>query len=220
MLDIYGEVWRTGGTKTQTGDQLDDYLEIRAAKVETGNNADSTTISLVLPEGRFRRRIQGRLTTYCAQPEFRDDKVDLAQKEKYDAISRRNDDVSEIAGRESGKLAYGANNPYAREPEYSTVAAVTRQDLLDWHQTYVHPNNIILGIVGDFDSAAMEAKLRQVFGDWPKGPARKRGENRVPACKAWLLLGSKRGREPEFYSHGRTGYPARQPGLLCHSGFQ
>src|ERR1700758_1047674 len=31
MLEMYGEVWRTGGTKSQTGDQLDDYLEIRAA---------------------------------------------------------------------------------------------------------------------------------------------------------------------------------------------
>ena len=36
LTDIYGEVWRTGGTKSQTGDQLDDYLEQRAAKVETG----------------------------------------------------------------------------------------------------------------------------------------------------------------------------------------
>ena len=30
------------------------------------------------------------------------------------------------------------------------VAAITRQDLVDWHGKYVHPNNIILGIVGDF----------------------------------------------------------------------
>src|SRR5450755_1594442 len=36
LMDIYGEVWRTGGTKSQTGDQMDDFLEIRAAKVETG----------------------------------------------------------------------------------------------------------------------------------------------------------------------------------------
>src|SRR5512135_2805632 len=42
LVSLYGEVWRTGGTKSQTGDQLDDYLEIRAAKVETGGNADST----------------------------------------------------------------------------------------------------------------------------------------------------------------------------------
>jgi len=32
LTDVYGEVWRTGGTKTQTGDQLDDYLEQRAPR--------------------------------------------------------------------------------------------------------------------------------------------------------------------------------------------
>src|SRR5262244_1577830 len=46
LVSLYGEVWRTGGTKTETGDQLDDYLEIRAAKVETNGIADSTAISL------------------------------------------------------------------------------------------------------------------------------------------------------------------------------
>src|SRR6185312_11926438 len=50
-------------------------------------------------------------------------------------------------------------------------AAVTRQDLIDWHKAHVHPNNIILGIVGDFDSAALEAKLRAIYGSWAKGPA-------------------------------------------------
>jgi len=44
LIDIYGEAWRTGGTKTQTGDQLDDYLEQRAARVETGGGIDSTTV--------------------------------------------------------------------------------------------------------------------------------------------------------------------------------
>src|SRR5580704_227022 len=53
LLDMYGEVWRTGGTKSQTGDQLDDYLEVRAAKVETGSNADSTSISWSCLKGDF-----------------------------------------------------------------------------------------------------------------------------------------------------------------------
>src|SRR5262249_4786784 len=44
LMDIYGEVWRTGGTKSQTGDQLDDYLEQRAARVETGGGIDATTV--------------------------------------------------------------------------------------------------------------------------------------------------------------------------------
>src|SRR5947208_14267617 len=44
LVEIYSEVWRTGGTKTQTGDQLDDYLEIRASKVDSGSKVVSTSL--------------------------------------------------------------------------------------------------------------------------------------------------------------------------------
>jgi zinc protease len=189
LLDMYGEVWRTGGTKTQTGDQLDDFLEIRAAKVETGGGPDSTTISWSCLKGDLNDVFKA-FTDVLQNPEFRADKLDIAQKEAFDAISRRNDDISEIAHRESVKLAYGPDNPYARQPEYATVAAVTRQDLIDWHGKYVHPNNIILGISGDFDSAAMEAKLRAAFEAWPKGPAapRKNDVKYSPAPPANYLV--------------------------------
>ncbi|MFZ0815462.1 MAG: pitrilysin family protein [Candidatus Sulfotelmatobacter sp.] len=169
LVDLFGEVWRTGGTKTQTGDQLDDFLEVRAAKVETGGGPDSTSIGLSCLKGDF-DDVFKVFADLLQNPEFRADKLDLAQKQVNDAISRRNDEVGEIASREAIKLAYGAENPYAREPEYATIASITRQDLIDWHHTYVHPNNIILGISGDFDSAAMEAKLRAAFESWPKGP--------------------------------------------------
>src|ERR1700685_4276581 len=116
MLDIYGEVWRTGGTKTQTGDQLDDYLEIRAAKVETGDNADSTTISWSCLKGDFDDVFKA-FNDLLREPEFRADKIDLAQHEMFDSISRRNDDVSGIASREAKKLAYGSDNNYVRETQ-------------------------------------------------------------------------------------------------------
>ena len=168
LVDIFGEVWRTGGTKAQTGDQLDDFLEVRAAKVETGGGADSTTVSLSCLKGDF-DDVFKVFSDLLQNPEFRADKLDLAEKEAEDGISRRNDEVGEIVARESAKLAYGSDNPYAREPEYATIAAITRQDLLDWHHTYVHPNNIILGFSGDFDAVAMEAKLRAAFEAWSKG---------------------------------------------------
>src|SRR5260370_17078 len=148
LVSLYGEVWRTGGTKAQTGDQLDDYLEIRAAKVETGGNADSTVISLSCLKEDFDDVFKA-FTNLLREPEFREEKLDLAKHEAFDGISRRNDEIGGIAGRESTKLAYGAPNPYARVPEYATIGAVTRQDLVGWHQTYVHPNNIIFGFVGD-----------------------------------------------------------------------
>src|SRR6204780_4388983 len=175
LMDLYGEVWRTGGTTSQTGDQLDDFLEVRAAKVETGSSSDSTTISFSCLKADL-DDVFKVFSDVLQHPEFRADKLDIAQKEEGDGISRRNDQVSEIASRETVKLAYGSDNPYARVPEYATIATITRQDLIDWHGKYVHPNNIILGISGDFDSKAMEARLRAAFDSWPKGPALPKNE--------------------------------------------
>lgn len=170
LAELYGEVWRTGGTKSKTGDQLDDFLESRAARVDSGATQDSTFISWSSLKDDF-DQVLPVIVDVLENPEFRQDKIDLAKRQVASLISRRNDDMEEIARRESSKLAYGADNPYARTPEYYTVAAVTREDLLKWHQRTVAPNNIILGITGDFDSAAMEAKLRSVFGGMPKGEA-------------------------------------------------
>jgi len=168
MSEIYGEVWRTGGTKSKTGDQLDDFLESRAAQVETADGEDSTSLSWSSLKEDF-DQVFPQILDILEHPEFRQEKIDLSKKQLLSAIARRNDDVEEIAHRESAKLAYGADNPYAREPEPYTVAAVTRDDLRQWHKRTVVPNNMILGIAGDFDSAAMEKKLRQAFADLPRG---------------------------------------------------
>jgi zinc protease len=168
LVDIFSEVWRTGGTKLQTGDELDDFLEVRAAKVESGGGPDSTTLSFSCLKADL-DDVFKVFVDVLQNPEFREDKLDIAKKGAEDSISRRNDDVGDIAHREATKLAYGADNPYARVPEFATIAAIARQDLIDWHHKFIHPNNIILGISGDFDAASMESRLRAAFESWPKG---------------------------------------------------
>ena len=169
LVDMMADSWRTGGARTKTGDELDDFLEARAAKVETGATVDSTDVSFSCLKADF-DDVFAIFADVLRHPEFRQDKIDLSKDGYRTEIARRNDNASGIAQRESTKLGYGAQNPYARHPEYATIDAITRQDLLDWHKAHVHPNNIIFGIVGDFDSAALEAKIRKAFQDWAKGP--------------------------------------------------
>ena len=170
LVDTLADSWRTGGTKSKTGDELDDFLEARAAKVETGATVDSTNVSFSCLKADF-DDVFAIFADLLRNPEFRQDKIDLSKDGNRAEISRRNDDASGIAQRESTKLGYGAQNPYARHPEYTTLDAFTRKDLLDWHKSHVHPNNILFGIVGDFDASALETKIRKAFQDWAKGPA-------------------------------------------------
>lgn len=190
LVTLYGEVWRTGGTKDKTGDQMDDLLESRAAKIETGGNPDFTTISLNCLKEDF-DPLFALYRQLLREPAFRPDKLALAKQQLDTMISRRNDDVNAIAGREARRLAYGKDNPYARFPEYPTVAAVTRDDLVDWHSRFVQPNNILLGVVGDFDAARMEAILRQAFEAWPKGPAAPRPDLQFVTARPGFYYAAK-----------------------------
>ncbi len=187
MLEIYGDVWRTGGTSQMSGDQMDDFLEARAAKLETNDSSDNTSIGFDCLKGDF-DDVFRLFLELLHDPAFREDKIELAKNELNTTIARRNDRSRGIADRQARKLAYGRNNPYAREPQYATVAAVTRADLLSWYRQHVAPNNMILGMVGDFDSAAMEKKLRDAFAAWPRGPQLRRPDIPLQPAKAGLYV--------------------------------
>jgi len=169
LVDILGQAWRTGGTQTKTGDELDDFLESRAAVLETNGDEDSTAVILNVLKGDFDTTFPIFLDL-LRNPAFRQDKIDLAKTQMNTGISRRNDEPGGILSRELTKLGYGPDSPYADQPEYATVASITRDDLLAFHRQYVQPNNIVLAVGGDFDPAAMEKKLRDAFASWPRGP--------------------------------------------------
>ena len=169
MMTIYGQAWRLGGTSKLTGDQMDDYLEARAARVSTSGGLTSTSLSFESLKQDF-DDVFKLAVELLKDPAFREDKIALAKTQANGGISRRNDTLGGIVGRETNRIAYGADNPYGRVSEYDTIAAITRSDLADFHKRHLHPNNIILGVYGDFNAQTMEATLRQAFESWPKGP--------------------------------------------------
>jgi len=168
LVSLYGETWRTSGTPTIDGDKLDDQLEAKAASVETAGGTGSTSVSWSSLKDDFDSVFTNTLDLLL-HPAFKAEKLRLAKGQLETSISRRNDDASGIAVREAIKLAYGTDNPYARQPEYATAESITLDDLKDWHDRTVVPNNIIIGVSGDFDSATMERKLRAAFEPLARG---------------------------------------------------
>jgi len=170
LVSMYGEAWRTSGTATTDGDKLDDQLESKAARIETSGGSANTSLHWSSLKGDF-DSVFASAVDLLLHPSFKGDKLSLAKRQVDTGISRRNDDASGIAVREAVKLVYGAESPFARQPEYATVAAVTLDDLKAWHDRTVVPNGMIVSVSGDFDSAEMERKIRAAFEPLSKGPA-------------------------------------------------
>lgn len=165
MIDLYGQTWRTSGTAKMSGDAMDDLLEAKAAHIETGGEMESTSVSWDSLKGDA-DQVFAMAMDLLLHPKFSEEKLRLAQQQAATSIVRRNDDESEIASRESSKLVYGDKSPYARQPELSTIGAVTLADLQAWHDRTMH-DKLIVSVSGDFDPVAMEAKLRAAFEPLP-----------------------------------------------------
>jgi zinc protease len=165
LVTLYGQAWRTSGTEKMNGDSMDDLLESKAAHIETAGDDDSTAVSWDSLKGDS-DQVFSLAMDLLFHPKFSAQKLQLAQQQEAAAIVRRNDDEADIAGRESIKLVYGANSPYTHQPEFATIGAVTVADLEAWHDGTLK-GKLIIGVNGDFDPAAMEAKIRAVFESLP-----------------------------------------------------
>jgi zinc protease len=170
MMDLYGEVWRTSGSATMNGDAMDSLLESKAAKIETDADIDSSSVSWSCLKGD-ENQVFRLVVDLLLHPRFNPAKLQLAQQEEIAGILRRNEDPADIAAREAAILVYGKDSPYARIPEIATVLGITTSDFDSFHAETVHPNNMIIGVEGDFDPAEMAQKLRVALGALPKGPA-------------------------------------------------
>ena len=106
LVSLFSQVWRTGGTRSHSGDQIDDLLGLRAARVEASADADSIGLSSVCLKSDF-DEVFKLVVEMLREPEFQKEKLELAKKQLYTSISRRNDNPMGIASRESSKLALG-----------------------------------------------------------------------------------------------------------------
>jgi len=182
LASILGQVLRTGGSTSRTGEEVDRLLENAGASVETqiGVSAGSASVFALKEDLPLVLEILSDLVRNPALPE---DKIELAKVQERTSIARRNDDVGEIAGREFAKLLY-ADSPYAGVPEYATIEAITREDLVAFHREYFHPDRVLLGLWGDFDSGEVRELVERHFGSWAKGPGGDPQRDRIPPVDA------------------------------------
>lgn len=168
LASITGTVIRSGGSKSYPADSLNQLLENRAASMETsiGFTAGSASMSVLKEDFDLLAPVFVDLLT---NPAFPEDKIELAKTQTKTSISRRNDNNQQIGFREFERLVYGEDSAYGRLTEYETVNNITREDIVNFHSEHFNGENMLIGIVGDFDTDEMKQKLSDAFGSVPAG---------------------------------------------------
>jgi len=168
LASLTGQVMRSGGTSDYPADSLNELLENNAVNMSTYIGFTSGGASMNVLKEDFDEMLPV-FVDLLTNPAFPEDKVELAKTQTKSAISRRNDNAGSIANREFDDLIYGKDSKYSKVTQYETINNINREDMVNFHGEHFTGKNMLVGVVGDFDTNAMKEKLRQAFGEISAG---------------------------------------------------
>ena len=164
---LVGEVLRTGGTKNYPAETLEERLDFISAELSVSMQTEEGLVTLNVPKKDADEGLR-ILADVLRNPQFEESRLELAKQQTTFRLRSSNDNPGTLMRREFNRLLFTEAHPSGRTPTIERIAAIGRDDLVRFHGKYFHPNQIMLGVTGDFNKAELLAKLREIFGDWPK----------------------------------------------------
>jgi zinc protease len=159
------------GTATRSAEQIADQIDSVGGLMSTGSGDDFTAVNVVVMKDSFGVAMD-LLADVIRNPAFSPDEIDR-QKEQTISSQRVNaNDPDYVASVLFDRLVYGFH-PYGLPGSGTaeTVAAISREDLQQFHRQHFVPNNMVLAIVGDVTQDEAFSAANRVFGAWPRGGA-------------------------------------------------
>lgn len=200
------------GTKSRTADQVSNELDFVGGQLDGGAGFDYSNGAAEFVKKDIVKGLD-LLADVLLNPIFPQDEVTKLLKQRVDEIKAARDQAQAVIGSYFNGYLYGGH-PYGRPArgDEKSNAAITRDDVLKFYQTYYTPGNTILAVSGDFDTAEMERTLTARFGDWKATTASATKLNDAqPFSGKKLLLVDKPDSTQTFYQIGNVGIARTNP---------
>ena len=182
------------GTQTLTSTKLAETEEKLGADVNVGSSLDRTVASLRAVKPNLGLSLD-LLADVIKNPAFATNELERVRIQQLTRIKAENNQPQGIAVRRMPPLLYGNAHPYGGPQTGSgyaeTVATITRADVANFHQSWIHPAKAEIFVVGDTTLKEIKPMLEQRFGKWkptaPAAPA-KNFSAAIPTPQSKILL--------------------------------
>jgi zinc protease len=178
---------------------------------DVGKDRASATLR-TLSSAEERDRAIRLLARILAHPVF---PQDLLERDKARVVSSLKEELTQpeaIASKAFWRLLYGTH-PYASSATVSSVQAITRDDLVNFHRTHYVTNRAVISMIGDISRADADRIAQQLTMRLPQGealpslpavPPTTGEEQRIPhpASQSHILIGAPalERRDPDYFA--------------------
>ena len=158
----------TEGTKTRTGDQLSDALQLLGTNVNAGVGAEEGSISFVSTTKNFDATL-GILSDMMLNSVFPADALERLRGRTLVNLTQAKDQPVVVGAQVFSRVLYGAGHPYGQRASETSIKAITRDDVVAFHKAYYQPGRAIITVVGDVTAANVKSSVEKAFAGWAKG---------------------------------------------------
>jgi zinc protease len=203
------------GTASKTAEQIQHGIDSIGGVLGAGSGTEYTFVQTIVMRDSFHVGLD-MVSDIAKNPAFAPQEIELQRKQMLSALTVSYDDPDYLAGVVFDRLVYGAH-PYGR-PDSGTPAslpAITRNDLVAFHQGWFGANNSILAIVGDVTADEAFAGAERAFGDWRKAPNSAARVEEPPAAARRLVIIDRPGAVQTEIRAGHTALPRKHADYLA-----
>jgi len=205
----------TDGTRTHNALEISDQLELLGARLRAYSNLDLSFVSLSALTSKLDPSLD-LFADVVLHPSYPESEVKREQKLVLAGIEREQNTPATLALRVLPALLYGAGHPYGNPLTGSgtkeSVAKLTREDLVKFHDTWLRPDSSTLIVVGDTTLKEVTPKLEKLFAGWKSGSVPAKNVKTVAvAAKSAVYLIDKPGALQSVIVAGVVAPPRANP---------
>ncbi|HYI64491.1 MAG TPA: pitrilysin family protein [Allosphingosinicella sp.] len=182
------------GTTSLNSTQLAEAQERLGATVTTGASLDRTAVTLTAMTPALGASLD-LLADVIRNPAFDPREVERIRQQQLAGIAAEMTQPAGLAFRALPGVLYGTQHPYGKPfsgtGDPAVIRALTRDELVRFHQAWIRPDNATIFAVGDLPLAQLTPLLEQRFGSWrpPSGARGTKAFNaQIPAPRPRIVL--------------------------------
>jgi zinc protease len=203
------------GTTSKTAEQIASSVDSIGGLLGTGATSDLTSITAVVMKDSLAFGLD-TVSDVARNPKFAPEELERQRQQILSGLKVGYEDPDYIAGMVFDRLVYGFH-PYGK-PDSGTptsIASVTRDDLVAFHKAWFGANNAILAIVGDVTHEDAFAGAERAFGNWSKAEKIAPKPLDPPAPTRRVVVIDRPGAVQTEIRVGNIGLPRRHPDYLA-----
>ena len=200
------------GTKSKDGEALSNALQLLGTSVSTTVGGESGAMSFVSTTDKLAQTLD-IVADMLLNSTFPADALERLRAQRLVALTQARAQPGAIAGRVFPKVLYGNAHPYGRVATEASLKAITRDDVVAFHNQYFQPGRALVTVVGDVTAAGVKPVIEKALAAWPKAGTRPAFTYPAPpqVQKTTIFLVDRPGAAQSTFAIGHPGPPRNTP---------